>query len=97
MPVIFDLLYREYCRARLAEMREQLLLRPAAGNDRPRATFAFDMAQRPAQIDIVRRAYFLWEQARQPHGEDERFYLEAERQLREELDASQSDDGDRSV
>jgi hypothetical protein len=27
MPAIFDLLYREYCRARLAEMRKQLLLR----------------------------------------------------------------------
>jgi len=26
MPAIFDLLYREYCRARLAEMRKQLLL-----------------------------------------------------------------------
>ena len=26
MPYIFDLLYREYCRARLAEMRKQLLL-----------------------------------------------------------------------
>ena len=26
MPAIFDLLYREYCRARLAEMREQLLI-----------------------------------------------------------------------
>jgi len=26
MPYIFDLLYREYCRARLVEMREQLLL-----------------------------------------------------------------------
>jgi hypothetical protein len=26
MPAIFDLLYREYCRARLAEMRRQLLL-----------------------------------------------------------------------
>ena len=24
MPAIFDLLYREYCRARLAEMRKQL-------------------------------------------------------------------------
>ena len=78
-------------------MRKQLLLRPAAGNDRPRATFALDMAQRPAQIDIVRRAYFLWEQAGQPHGEDERFYLEAERQLQEELDNSRSEDSDRSV
>jgi hypothetical protein len=27
MPVLFDLLYREYCRARLAEMRKQLLIR----------------------------------------------------------------------
>ena len=26
MPAIFDLLYREYCRARLAEMRKQLFL-----------------------------------------------------------------------
>ncbi|WP_439361235.1 hypothetical protein [Bradyrhizobium sp. DASA03007] len=30
MPAIFDLLYREYCRARLAEMRKQLLI---AGQD----------------------------------------------------------------
>jgi len=28
MPTIFDFLYREYCRARLAEMRKQLLLIP---------------------------------------------------------------------
>ena len=26
MPTILDLLYREYCRARLAEMRKQLLI-----------------------------------------------------------------------
>ena len=26
MPAIFDILYREYCRARLAEMRRQLLI-----------------------------------------------------------------------
>jgi hypothetical protein len=26
MPAIFDLLYFEYCRARLAEMRKQLLI-----------------------------------------------------------------------
>lgn len=30
MPTIFDVLYREFCRARLAEMRKQLLLRPNA-------------------------------------------------------------------
>jgi hypothetical protein len=34
MPAIFDLLYREYCRARLAEMRKQLLISP----DRSRLT-----------------------------------------------------------
>jgi hypothetical protein len=28
MPAIFDFLYQEYCRARLAEMRQQLLLLP---------------------------------------------------------------------
>jgi len=28
MPIIFDVLYREFCRARLAEMRQQLLLWP---------------------------------------------------------------------
>jgi hypothetical protein len=28
MPIIFDILYREFCRARLAEMRKQLLLWP---------------------------------------------------------------------
>jgi hypothetical protein len=28
MPALFDLLYREYCHARLTEMRKQLLLRP---------------------------------------------------------------------
>ncbi len=36
MPAIFDLLYREYCRARLAEMRKQLLLR-AHGREVPEA------------------------------------------------------------
>ena len=28
MPIIFDVIYREFCRARLAEMRKQLLLWP---------------------------------------------------------------------
>ena len=28
MPALFDILYREYCRARLAEMRKQLLTSP---------------------------------------------------------------------
>lgn len=37
MPAIFDLLYREYCRARLAEMRKQLLIRPES-REGPEAT-----------------------------------------------------------
>jgi hypothetical protein len=28
MPTLFDVLYREFCRTRLAEMRKQLLLWP---------------------------------------------------------------------
>ena len=31
MRTIFDFLYREYCRARLAEMRKQLLLVSGSG------------------------------------------------------------------
>jgi hypothetical protein len=41
---------------------------------------------RPPQIEIVRRAYELWEQAGKPEGRDQEFYLEAERQLQEKLD-----------
>lgn len=32
MPIIIDMLYREYCRARLAEMRKQLLI-PVASEE----------------------------------------------------------------
>jgi hypothetical protein len=35
MPTIFDLIYREYCRARLAEMRKQLLLVSAERHEVP--------------------------------------------------------------
>ena len=37
------------------------------------------------QNDIERRAYQLWQEAGQPEGRDQEFYLEAERQLREAL------------
>jgi hypothetical protein len=36
MPTIFDMFYREYCRARLAEMRKQLLI-PIDGDEIPEA------------------------------------------------------------
>jgi hypothetical protein len=47
MPHIFDLLYREYCRACLAHMRKQLLLWPN-GPEVPEANFGADDPERPA-------------------------------------------------
>jgi len=38
MPAILDLLYREYCRARLAEMRKQLLV-SVASDELPEANW----------------------------------------------------------
>jgi hypothetical protein len=43
------------------------------------------MAGPPTQKDIERRAYHLWQQAGMPKERDQEFYLEAERQLKEEL------------
>jgi hypothetical protein len=43
------------------------------------------MAGPPSQKDIERRAYQLWQQAGMPKERDQKFYLEAERQLNEEL------------
>jgi len=37
--------------------------------------------QRPAEMDIVRRAYELWEQAGKPDGRDQDFYHQAEQEL----------------
>jgi len=37
--------------------------------------------QRPAEMDIIRRAYELWEQAGKPDGRDQEFYHQAEREL----------------
>jgi hypothetical protein len=37
----------------------------------------------PTQMDIVRRAYALWEQAGRPDGKDEEFYHLAEQELRD--------------
>ena len=37
--------------------------------------------QKPAEIDIVRRAYELWEQAGKPDGRDQEFYHQAEQEL----------------
>ena len=40
---------------------------------------------RPRGIEIVRRAYELWEQAGKPDGQDQEFYHQAERELTEGL------------
>jgi Protein of unknown function (DUF2934) len=37
----------------------------------------------PAPMDIVRRAYELWQQAGEPEGRDWEFYMQAEKELRE--------------
>ncbi|MDP1583197.1 MAG: DUF2934 domain-containing protein [Pseudomonadota bacterium] len=36
---------------------------------------------KPRGIEIVRRAYELWEQAGKPDGQDQEFYHQAEREL----------------
>lgn len=38
---------------------------------------------KPRGIEIVRRAYELWEQAGKPEGQDQEFYHQAERELTE--------------
>jgi DUF2934 family protein len=37
---------------------------------------------KPSEMDIVRRAYELWQQAGEPEGKDQEFYREAEQELR---------------
>jgi hypothetical protein len=39
----------------------------------------------PTVEQITSRAYELWEQAGKPEGRDEEFYLQAEKELQEEL------------
>jgi hypothetical protein len=46
---------------------------------------------RPAGIDVVRRAYELWEQAGKPEGRDQEFYLQAERRITGNLDKKTPD------
>jgi Protein of unknown function (DUF2934) len=38
---------------------------------------------KPAPMDIVRRAYELWQQAGEPTGRDEEFYHQAEWELQD--------------
>jgi hypothetical protein len=43
---------------------------------------------KPAQIDIVRRAYELWQLVGEPQGRDQEFYHQAEKELQKALDKS---------
>jgi hypothetical protein len=60
-----------------------LPVRPPAPGGAVLSTGKQEMAQ-PAHIDIVRRAYELWEQAGKPEGKDQEFYHQAEQELRNE-------------
>jgi hypothetical protein len=42
--------------------------------------------QRPAEMDIVRRAFELWEQAGKPDGRDQEFYHQAEQELKNAIE-----------
>jgi hypothetical protein len=46
------------------------------------------MENHPAGMDIVRRAYELWQQAGEPKGRDQEFYHKAEQELRNNADES---------
>jgi hypothetical protein len=40
----------------------------------------------PKEMDVVRRAYELWQQAGEPSGKDDDFYHQAKKELQEALD-----------
>jgi hypothetical protein len=40
----------------------------------------------PKEMDVIRRAYELWQQAGEPPNKDEEFYHQAKKELHEALD-----------
>ena len=42
---------------------------------------AIGYMRRPLEIDIIRKAYELWEQSGKPDGRDQEFYLQALQEL----------------
>jgi Protein of unknown function (DUF2934) len=48
------------------------------------------MESHPAGMDIVRRAYELWQQAGEPKGRDQEFYHKAEQELRDADESSRT-------
>ena len=67
MPIIFDVLYREFCRARLAEMRKQLLLwpgTPEVPEENCEAGHPDDAADRGHRNGIVTRKEVIWKEVK---------------------------------
>ena len=52
----------------------------------PRIGFRGKGMATPKEMDVVRRAYELWQQAGEPSGKDEEFYHQAKKELQEALD-----------
>ena len=48
--------------------------------------------EEPKHIDVVRRAYLLWQQAGEPQDRDEEFYLKAKEELQNESELSPEPD-----
>jgi hypothetical protein len=44
------------------------------------------MSNKPKEIDVVRRAYELWQLAGEPDGKDDEFYFQAKQMLQLALD-----------
>jgi hypothetical protein len=59
MAALFDLLYREYCLARLAEMRKQLLV-SAEGREVPEANCDIRDSAGAAEMGAASRSNRLW-------------------------------------
>ena len=49
--------------------------------------------QKPKEMDVVRRAYELWQQAGEPTGRDEEFYHAAKAELQARLNGKGALDG----
>jgi len=49
--------------------------------------------KKPARMEVVRRAYELWEKAGKPEGRDQEFYHQAERELEEKSEDPETPEG----
>jgi Protein of unknown function (DUF2934) len=49
-----------------------------------------DAMKKPTQMEVVRRAYELWEKAGKPEGRDQEFYHQAERELENESEGPET-------